>query len=249
MTGLRDGYGEDQTANGHSSADSVISAQSDLLERWIMSPDAQVVAAQILRKRSLAYAPSELIHEGWIRLQRSMATRSEPLPEMSDLTSAARYCSRVLDNLSRDWVRTNLRRREISVASIHQATESDQQQSRLDLVDRSDPHLIVETRFLLEQLIHKVAERAERGVHCGSCAPEVVVATALEILQMALTGIEPGDQGREWIDQLMYTALDRVAPTPDASDAARAQRKSRCGRCVMDLLNASMMDMGGGEPQ
>lgn len=75
------------------------------------------------------------------------------------------------------------------------------------------------------------------------------MATALEILQMALTGIEPGDQGREWIDQLMYTALDRVAPTPDASAAARTQRKSRCGRCVMDLLNASMIDMGGGEPQ
>lgn len=249
MTGLQDGNGEGQSVVGLTSPRSVVIAQSQLLEHWIMSPAAHVVATQILRKRSLSYAPNELIHEGWIRLQRSMASRTEPLPEMSDLTSAARYCLRVLDNLSRDWVRTSLRRQEISVSSEQLTTTADHQTLHSDRMDPTDPHRIVETRLLLEQLVHKVAERAERGIDCVACPPEVVVATALEILQMALAGIQPGDQGRDWIDQLMYSALDRVASEPAASTAARTQRKSRCGRCVMELLNAGMLDLGGGDSQ
>jgi hypothetical protein len=235
--------------SGSETVAQILSAQAALLEQWISSPEALTVATHIVRKRSLTYCPDELIHEAWLRLQRSMAARSEPLPEMNDLTSAARYCARVLDNLSRDWIRTNRRRRELSVASFHEANELDPQSSRRDLVDPTDPHLIVETRLLLEQLIHKVADRAEKGLRCGTCPAEVVTATAIEILQMALAGIQPGDQGREWIDQLMYTALDRVSPEPLSTEAARTQRKSRCGRCVMNLLNQSMRDMGAGDLQ
>ena len=219
-------------------------AQLSLLEEWITSPEALNVAGRILRRRSLNYAPTELIHEAWLRLQRSMAARSEPLPEMSDLTAAARYCSRVLDNLSRDWVRVGLRRRELMMASIDEIEETLPQSF---VAGTSDPNELTHTRLLLTQLVHMIAVRADAGWRCSSCSTEIVVAAAIEIVQMALAGTQPNGDGRNWIDQLMYVAIDRVHPDPAVSDAARAQRKSRCGRCVMELLNAAMSDVNGGD--
>jgi len=101
---------------------------------------------------------------------------------------------------------------------------------------------------LVEQLLLAVAARGTHMVRCQGCPPELVVTTAMECLHMVLAGDDGGDRGRDWFDRVLHTALSRV-DTSDRSDRAQDQRKSRCGRCVTDLLGATMNEILGGNDE
>lgn len=216
-----------------------ITAQQGRLEAWLASDTATSVARRLIIRRRLDCSPGDLINDAWIRIRQSFTNRVEPLPDLDDDDSAARYCARVLDNLSRDRLRQGSRRRELSLTTISGDAEP---------TADADPSTTTETRILVEQLLFAVGRRAENGLSCTGCQPAVVAAAALEILHLVLNGDDTGDRGRTWFDQMLHTALERVDPNTPSTDAARNQRKSRCGRCVSELLTASMRDLMGDKP-
>jgi hypothetical protein len=210
----------------------LVARQAELLEAWLLSPDAHTTARRLLARRRLDRQPAELLDEAWIRIRRSLTDRTDPLPDLTDEAHAARYAARVLDNLSRDWVRAAARRSE--VALFEDAAPA-----------VIDDHSAFEARLVLERLLHAVAARGSSGVSCSGCPDAVVVATALEVVHLVLAGHDGGDRGRSWIDQLLHVAVDRVDGGVQRTEAARNQRKSRCGRCASQLLTASAGDLVG----
>ena len=211
----------------------VLRRQRSILEAWLQSDDARRTAQRLVRRRQLSRVPEELLNDAWLRLESTFGRRTEPYPSLDDVASAARFGARLLDNLSRDWVRSAGRRVEVELSDT--------------LVTLDDGHDHAERRILVEQLIGAVAERAVSSVPCPGCPSEVVAAAALEVLHLVLSGHDGAADGRSFVDQLMYEALDRLDRLDgdvERSTAARAQRKSRCSRCVMALLQSSANDLG-----
>jgi DNA-directed RNA polymerase specialized sigma24 family protein len=211
-----------------------LSRQRDGIDAWMLSDEGRRVAAHLLRRRGLDRPGDELVNEAWMKVQRSFERRSEPYPQLDEPRDFARFGSRVLDNLSRDWLRAVRRAGEVELASA--ATIDD------TAFDNT------ETRLLLEQLLMAVSVRAQRRVGCVGCPDEVAVAAALEVVHMALSGQEGSSTGRSWIDKMLHTALDRVDGDTNRSVEARNQRKSRCGRCATGLLKTALTDVVGVAP-
>ena len=211
-----------------------LAQQRALLESWVQSAEARRLAQTIIGRRGLSLSADELISEVWLRITRSFDTRTEPLPAMSTSEEATRYGARIIDNLCRDISRKNLRRRETSLEVIMAGT-GNEPASTLNPTDDAD------TRMLLEQVLVVLGRNIEKGFACPGCPNHVAAATALEIIHMVLIGEDGASQGRTWLDQLLYVALEKVDPQPDQrSDSARTQRKSRCGRCVTELLTSAL---------
>ena len=208
----------------------------DLLTAWLESADALATATRLVRRRGLSVSGPDLVNEAYLRMRRRFDDRVDT-PRFTDLRDAARYGARMLDNLSRDLLRSR-RRGPVLV--------------RLDDGDvaLSDGDEVgdVERRILVEQLLRVVARRATEHIACHGCPSEVVAAAALEVVHLVLSGHDGTDRGRTWFDQMIHAALSRVDPYVAPSDAARNQRKSRCGRCAADLLSASMSDLIGDRP-
>ena len=217
-----------------------VASQRRLLHEWLATDEARRVAQRLVSRRNLGISADDLINEAWIRIERSFSGSSDARPDIADMASAARYCARILDNLARDHTRAASRRRELPMSTFSQDTITDRSDPE------SDPAVGRESRILVEQLLFAVGRRAEGAVTCDGCPPEVVAAAALEILHLVLDGDDTGDRGRTWFDQILHTALGRVDPLQPTTEAARNQRKSRCGRCVSELLQASMDDLMGG---
>lgn len=212
--------------------------QQSLIEEWVASDEARAAAERYLRWRGLDGDPAEICNETWMRLTASLQRRDEPLPAVTSISDAAAYCSRVIDNIVRDRRRATMR----SAASPLDGT------AELTAATGGTAHESqVLDRVMVEQLLHFVAAHGLDGVRCDGCPPAVVVATALEVLHMVLAGDEGGDRGRNWFDRIIHTALTRVDGV-DRSERAQDQRKSRCGRCVVDLLGAAMREITGEAP-
>ena len=213
----------------------LLAAQRALIESWITSPDARITASRYLRWRNLDVDPTEVCNEAWVRLTASLDRRAEPLPAVTTSADAAAYCARVIDNLVRDRRRSALR------------TEADPLEGIPELALPSTTHTDgVLDRIMVEQLLHLVAHRGTAGITCEGCPATVVVATALEVLHMVLAGDDGGDRGRDWFDRIVHTALARVDEV-ERNERAQDQRKSRCGRCVIDVLANAMRDIAGGD--
>jgi hypothetical protein len=154
---------------------------------------------------------------------------------MTSVQETSRYGARVIDNLCRDLARKNFRRRETSLEVMLTDRSGDQALATSDTADGT------ETRMMLEQVLLALGRNIEAGFTCPGCPNHVAAATALEVVHMVLAGEDGDTKGRNWLDQMLYVALERVDPeTTPKSDAARTQRKSRCGRCVTELLNAAL---------
>lgn len=208
---------------------------SDLLTTWLNSADALATATRLVRRRGLSVSPQELVNEAYLRMRRRFDDSDTPAA-LPDLQAAARYGARMLDNLSRDLVRSRLRGPQLERLDDGDLALADDGASR------------VEHRVLVEQLLRAVARRATDHIACHGCPSEVVAAAALEVVHLVLSGHDGADRGRTWFDQMLNAALERVDPHVASSSAARDQRKSRCGRCAADLLNTSMSDLIGDRP-
>lgn len=210
-----------------------LARQRALLDSWLRSDDATVTARRLLTRRGLDASPADLVNDAWVRITESIARRTEPYPELTESRHAARFCARVLDNLSRDRLRSGARRREVELFD----TFAD---------ERADP-AAMDTRLMLQQLLGAVAARAEQLDPCPGCPDEVVAAAALELIHLVLAGHDGGERGRTWIDQMLYLALDRVDGGVSRTEAAASQRKARCGRCIDGLLRAAAADLVGAD--
>lgn len=212
----------------------------DLLTTWLESDDALATATRLVRRRGLSASPQELVNEAYLRMRRSFDERERDTPSLSHPSEAARYGARMIDNLARDMVRARLRRPQ-----LERFDDGD-----LGLAHDSDGDELgrVEQRVLVEQLLHAVSRRATQHIACHGCPSEVVAAAALEVVHLVLNGVDGSTRGRTWFDQMIHAALERVDPYMPPSEAARNQRKSRCGRCAADLLSTSMTDLIGDRP-
>ena len=217
----------------------LLDLQRQLVLEWIASGDAVDAANRYLRFHGLNDDPNEVCNEAWIRLTSSLDRRVEPLPNVTSSSDAAAYSSRVLDNLVRDRRRAASRRASVSLEGLNELA--------LPAMTGDATSPIVD-RVMVEQLLLAVAARGTHMVRCQGCPPELVVTTAMECLHMVLAGDDGGDRGRDWFDRVLHTALSRV-DTSDRSDRAQDQRKSRCGRCVTDLLGATMNEILGGNDE
>jgi len=207
----------------------------ELLTSWLSSDDALATATRLVRRRGLSVSGQELIHEAYLRMRRRLDGSDAP-PGLRDQGEAARYGARILDNLSRDHARSRLRQPELERLD----------DGELAVVADTADH--VEHRVLVEQLLRAVARRATHHIACHGCPSEVVAAAALEVVHLVLLGVDGSPRGRTWFDQMINAALERVDPYVAPSNAARDQRKSRCGRCAADLLSSSMTDLIGDRP-
>jgi hypothetical protein len=214
--------------------------QRDLLLEWLKSADARRFCEATARRHRLNLKADELISEAWLRITRSFDARTEPLPAMSTIEAATRYGARIIDNLCRDIARRNLRNRETSLEVVMAGT------GNVPAITVS-PIENADNRILLEQVLIILGRNIEKGFNCPGCPNYVVAATATEIIHMVLVGEDGASQGRTWLDQLLYAALEKVDPQPaQRSDSARTQRKSRCGRCVRELLTSALTTTLGG---
>lgn len=207
--------------------DQTLSDQLEAVHDWLKSDGAYAHASAIVAKRRLTdIDPEGLINEAWIRVDRSLARRSEPYPDLAGEESVRRFAYRVLDNLAIDRARSSARRSEALVPLVdeHQAPVAE---PGFEQVDQRD---------LLVRLIEHIPDVAAQLPTCPGCAHDVVVALALDVCQSLLVDRE-GD-----FDALVYAGLRRVAGEPDEdvpATPAERQRKARCGRCTRLLLETA----------
>jgi DNA-directed RNA polymerase specialized sigma24 family protein len=217
-------------------AHDLLQRQRALIAEWLASETATSTAKRYLRWRGLDDDPTEVCNEAWVRITAALDRRGHPLPDIATIDDAAAYAARTIDNLIRDRRRRLTRRGDTRVEDIPE----------LVLTTGDDGHETrVVDRVLLEQLIEVIGRRAATPPGCVGCPGTVVVATALEVVHMVLAGDEGGDRGRAWIDRLIHTALERTDGHAAASERAQSQRKSRCGRCVIEVLSDAMRDLLG----
>jgi hypothetical protein len=202
------------------------------VEYFAVARDARVEGERrLVARRSIPRAPEEVVSETWIRIQGAVARRTEPYPDMANETNVVRFLGRVMDNLSRDMARQMSRRRESELVESIGYREAVEHEP--------------DTRLLIEQLVRAVGRRARKGGRCPGCADAVVAAAALEVLHLVLTEQDESAHGGTYIDRMVYAALDRVDSRRSVlSDAARRQRKARCGPCITELLEQGLADLG-----
>jgi hypothetical protein len=104
----------------------------------------------------------------------------------------------------------------------------------------------VDGKLLIEQLLFAVGRRARLGVHCPGCHDELVVAASLELLHLLLLDHDGSSSGNTILDRLLYEALDRVAHDHSVAEDARRQRKARCGKCIVSMIESGLRDIGVG---
>lgn len=208
----------------------------------MQSPEALQLAGAVIRRRGLEQSPAELISEAWLRIMRSFENRTEPLPSMSSSQEAARYGARIIDNLCSDHARRSMRRRETSLDLMLESRGDSAAPSIAPIED-------ADARLMLEQVLIALGRTIESGFRCPGCPNHIAASTALEVIHMVLAGEDGDTRGRTWLDQLMYVALEKVDPQPaEKSPSAQSQRKSRCGRCVTELLNTALtVTLGGSQ--
>lgn len=206
-----------------------LEAQRRLISEWLQSSEALRVAGNLVARHRIHSTAGDLVHDAWLKLEASVDRRSAPYPDLANSEQAARFGTRMLDNLARDSARRIRRQGEVEL--VGQFAVDDESLAQ------------VEHRHLLEMLIASVGRRASRLEPCPGCPSEVVVAVALELVHLALSGSEGAPQGRTWLDRMLFLALERVEGETSRTTAARNQRKSRCGRCATELLELGMSDL------
>jgi len=206
-----------------------LEAQRRLIGDWLQTDEALRQASALVSRHRITATAGDLVHDAWLKLEASIDRRSTPYPDLTTTEHAARFGTRMLDNLARDAARRTRRQGEVEL--VGQFAVDDESLTR------------VEHRHLLEMLIASVGRRATRLDPCPGCPSEVVVAVALELVHLALSGSEGAPQGRTWLDRMMFLALERVEGETARTTAARNQRKSRCGRCATELLELGMRDL------
>lgn len=207
-----------------------LETQRHLVEGWLQSDEALRYAQRLTRRHQLRRSGEEVVSEAWIRMQGTFTRRPAPYPDLSSRESAQRFGARVLDTMCRDMARLQWKR--------------DMKQAALALEEGHAPHATIEGKLLIEHLVFAVGRRARHAATCPGCDHQLVATAALELLHLLLIEHDGSQSGNSILDRLLYEALDRVTHDKSVTDDARRQRKGRCGKCIVTLIEASLQDMG-----
>ena len=204
--------------------------QTRSILNWFESASSQSWCESCCRRTALPQDMARDLHsEAWVKLSASLARRTEAFPDLHDLESAHRYAARSVERISIDWARSAKRH------SRHVEIIDD------DVVDylKLDWVQLSNSSILIDHWRNAVVSVARAGTGCSGCSEDIVLAASLRLLTLH----QLGEQGS--INELLYESLiasDCEFPT-DRSEAAR-KRKSRCSKCVFDLLKTAATTVG-----
>jgi hypothetical protein len=209
-----------------------LAQQRDAMLAWAVSEGGLDAAARLTRKYGLADEPADLVAMTCERLATSMRRRSERLPNVNGDDEAIRYTYRTMSNLAIDLARRNRNEKYAIVSAARLAPTppgTDQTATSSVFIDE------------LFSALHRVAAS---GFVCKSCDSRVTYAAATEVLHMALLEGSDAAVGQSWFDDVIYSVVDRYHNGMSKNMAAQRQRRSRCRRCVMELLQAALAAIG-----
>lgn len=211
-----------------------LETQLALISAWITSDDGRATARRLVARYRLRIDGDDLLNDTWAKVASSFGRRTEAYDDLNDLQGAARFSYRAMDNLCRDMARSAKRRGEVveyddlslAYASAGGFSEIDQ-------------------KIFLEQLLYSVGSVVKSPKDCPGCPAAIAAAVALETVHLMMRGDVGDESGRQWLDRLMYEALEAVDSNQrDRSSDAQRQRKLRCGRCATEIITLGLDKMG-----
>lgn len=203
-----------------------LARQREAILGWLARPEARAWCLRCSRKFGLpSDMADDVLSSAYIRLSSALERRIVPFENMSDESGAVRYAARACENAAIDFGRVARRRNEVPVVS---------DEIELDIQPVAFTTLS-EGKLALEDLRRLVVQLARDGASCSGCPDEVVLATALYVINSQLIGESVG------LSDLLYEALEAVDPDfPGGRGDAARQRKKRCGDCVLRLLRRAV---------
>lgn len=210
-----------------------LAAQVTAMENWLTSPAGGLAATRLVRKYGLTEDPRDIVGTALLRIRGLATRRTSTLPSVNSHEEAARYAYRTVSNVTIDLARRNTREKAMLVSVSVLAPDTPSVESE------ATAKVFVETMFA------KVSEIVSRETSCPGCQQHIVLAATTEILHLVLIeGDADGARGQSWFDDVIYETVDRYTRGMDLLPAARRQRKSRCKRCVMDLIALGLVELG-----
>lgn len=213
----------------------MLADQTRAIEGWLTSADGRTAAERLRRKYGLVAESDDIVGTAVLQVANALGRRSDPLPDVNETDSAARYGYRALSNVAIDLARRSRREKAmlVSVARIMPTQTSTESEATATV--------------FVEEMFTKVSEIVARDIDCPGCQRQIVLAATTEILHLVLIegdGDGEGQRGQSWFDDVIYTTIDRYTKGMTLLPSARRQRKSRCKRCVMNLLSLGLTEMG-----
>ena len=209
---------DSSTESGHW----ILSTQIAAILSWFETSDSAQWSEVCCRRQGLPSDMAGDVHsDSWVKVRSALSRRSVAFPLLHDQISAHRYAARSMQRTAIDIART-VRRIESKSQVI------DDQQADHSVLEHMRQ---VDDSLTIDRWRRAVVAHARHDMNCSGCPSDVVFAAAIKLLAM----LQIGDQGS--ISDLMYEVLQEVDDDfpADKSDAAR-QRKSRCSKCVLNLL-------------
>ncbi|MGA0710686.1 MAG: hypothetical protein ACO3O7_08365 [Ilumatobacteraceae bacterium] len=206
--------------------------QFEAMMRWSRSQSGLEAAIRLARKYGISEDSHDLVAMTTEKLTAAFSRRTERLPNVVSDEGAIRYAYRSMANLAIDLAR---RQRSESNALVSLA--------RITPVPHG-PDQSVTSQVFIEELFTALHQVTSNGFTCSACNDRVTYAAATEVLHLALLEGSDAAVGETWFDDVIYSVVDRYEGGMSKSSAAQRQRRSRCKRCVMELLQASLAHMG-----
>lgn len=206
--------------------------QCEAMLAWVRSEAGRDAAARLVRKYGLAEEPLDLVSIASEKINASLNRRIERIPSVGTNEDATRYAYRTMSNLAIDLGRR--RRNEssalLSIAAIAPTTLGTEQ--------------TVISQVFIEELFSALHHVSNKGFRCPVCNNKTTYAAATEVLHLALIEGSDGAAGQSWFDDVIYSVVDRYELGMSRSMSAQRQRRSRCKKCVMQLLQAALTHIG-----
>jgi len=206
--------------------------QCEAMLAWVRSEAGRDAAARLVRKYGLAEEPLDLVSIASEKINTSLNRRIERIPSVGTNEDATRYAYRTMSNLAIDLGRR--RRNEssalLSIAAIAPTTLGTEQ--------------TVISKVFIEELFFALHHVSNKGFRCPACNNKTTYAAATEVLHLALIEGSDGAAGQSWFDDVIYSVVDRYELGMSRSMSAQRQRRSRCKKCVMQLLQAALTHIG-----
>lgn len=210
--------------------------QATLVRTWLESAEALRVADSVVARLRLDCEGRDLVHQAWVRVTTSFATRSEPLPDLNESADAARYGNRVISNIGLDRLRA-LGRSPVTALDHVEVAPVD---------ERHGPEGDSLVLLFFEELLRRVSVSRSRESNCGGCSADVVRSIAITVVQTFALEVTasalPADvDGRERFERLVNEAIESGGEVGES--ARMRKRRSRCRACVRDLIAGALEEM------
>ena len=206
--------------------------QSEAMLAWVRSEVGRDAAARLVRKYGLTEEPLDLVSIASEKITASLSRRTERIPSVDTNEDATRYAYRTMSNLAIDLGRRNRNESSalFSIATIAPTTIGTEQ--------------TVVSQVFIEELFSALHHVSIKGFQCPACNNKTTYAAATEVLHLALIEGSDAAASGSWFDDVIYAVVDRYESGMSRSTAAQRQRRSRCKKCVMQLLQASLNHIG-----